>query len=112
MRPAEVPVCWQAEQVTEHPQTRIRIDGEDVDVDADIAGLIVAMNEAGIWTFLSCQDNNAGRGSVRRVWVHIAIHQIEDLINLVTSPGELDDLESLSSRIATEYLPDDGEQYE
>jgi hypothetical protein len=101
----------QAERVTEHPQTRIRIGGEYTDVDEDIAALIVVINEAGIWTFLSCQDNNAGRGSVRRVWIHIAIHHLEGLINLLTRPGELDDYYSLSSRIAPEHEPEDDETY-
>lgn len=89
----------------QHPQ--VRLDGLGVTCDAEIAGLIRALNEAGVSTLLSCQDNDGGRGAVRRVWVAIGTGDLEWLLYMLHRPAEAVDLESLSNRVASEYEPDD-----
>lgn len=93
----------------EHPQ--VRLDGLGIICDAEIAGLIRAMNEADVPTVMSCQDNNGGRGAVRRVWVAIETGDLEWLLSVLHRPGEAEDLESLSNRVAPEYEPDEWEPF-
>src|SRR5450755_2427428 len=97
----------------DHPQTRIRICHcgikgcpEHIEVDQDIAELLTVMNKAGVHTTLSCQDSNLGIGTVRRVWIQIYADCLHGLLARLDKPAELDDLESLSCRMAPEFYPD------
>ena len=92
---------------TIHPQVRCL----DFECDEELAELLTLMNQLGIATMLSCQDNNAGIGRVRRVWVEIGDWDLADFLGMLDDPAELDDPESLSSRIAAGDEPDDWEDY-
>lgn len=90
-----------------HPQAVIRLNGEDVRVDEELAALITLMNAAGIATIMSCQDNDRGRGTVRRAWVDVYADELPALLAILNDPAELEDTESLSNRMAAEFVPDD-----
>jgi hypothetical protein len=90
---------------TIHPQ--VDLPGWDITCDADIAPLIGAMNAAGVTTIISCQDNNAGVGAVRRVWVEIPAADLDLLLAMLDRPGDLG-IESLSNRIAPGREPRTG----
>jgi hypothetical protein len=94
-----------------HPQVSVSLPGREAEVDEEIADLIIAMNAAGIDTILSCQDNNAGRGTARRVWVYIFAGQLLRFLEILNRPGELEDWESLSCRSAPEFEPRDWQEY-
>ena len=65
--------------------------------------LIALLNDCGVRTVLSCQDNNAGCGSVRRVWVEVLAEDLPRFLELIDRPGEIfGNRESLSNRIAAE----------
>lgn len=86
----------------------IQVPCLDFRCDEDIAELIALMNACKVETLLSCQDNNGGRGTVRRVWVEVDAADLNGFLLLLDQPGEADaDRESLSNRIAGEYEPDD-----
>lgn len=84
----------------------------DFTCDEELAELLALMNKSGVATFLSCQDNNGGRGQVRRIWVEIDAFDLDEFLRILDRPGEVADLESLSHRMAPEYLPDDWEAFE
>jgi hypothetical protein len=90
--------------VTDHRQVRCL----DFECDEDLAELLTLMNHAGVPTIMSCQDNDGGRGSVRRVWVEIYPWDLTDFLAMLNDPAELDECESLSCRMAVEYEPSDG----
>lgn len=91
-----------------HPQVPVL----DFECDEEIAELITLINDLRIDTLLSCQDNNGGRGTVRRVWVQIYGEDLLTLLEVLDQPDEADeDVESLSNRIAGEYAPDDWEAF-
>jgi hypothetical protein len=96
---------------TEHPQVCITVGGDDIEVDEELAELITLMNGAGIHTIMSCQDNDGGRGTARRVWVDVFADDLIAFLEILDRPGEVDDWESLSCRIACEYEPDDWQDY-
>ena len=90
---------------TRHPQVPVlwfQCDGE-------IADLITLMNYCGIRTVNSCQDNRYNRGTVRRVWVEILGEDLLRFLSILDRPGEVDELDSLSHRMATEWNPDSQE---
>lgn len=53
-----------AEEATHHPQAQILIGGQPVDVDAGIADVMQQLNDDGLRTVQSCEDNDG-----HRVWV-------------------------------------------
>jgi len=93
-----------------HAQLLMHVDGSDIEVDSEIAELISLLNQAGIRTIMSCQDDNQGRGTVRRVWVDIYAKAVKQLLEILDEPAELGNMESLSNRMAPELVPD--EDYE
>lgn len=102
---------------TTHPQVTIFVmapapeGARAIEVDEELAQLITVMNAAGFQTLLSCQDNDRGRGNVRRVWVEIFADDLPRLLAILNRPEEVDDYESLSCRIASEYEPEDWADY-
>jgi hypothetical protein len=70
--------------------------------DEDIAELIQLLNQLDIQTIMSCQDNNGGRGTTRRVWVQINDYDLHTFLAMLDRPGEAGDPESLSNGIAAE----------
>lgn len=80
----------------------------DFGCDEDLAELLTLMNQAGIITIMSCQDSNAGIGNVRRAWVSIHDWSLADFLAILNDPSELEDMDSLSNRMATEFGPATG----
>jgi hypothetical protein len=96
-------------RTTRHPQ--VQMDG--FTCDEEIADLIGLLNERGIRTVNSCQDNRGRQGwNARRVWVAIHIDGLDRLLPLLSRPAELADTESLSNRIAPARLPRDSGEWE
>jgi hypothetical protein len=79
----------------------------DFQCDEEIAELIQLMNRCGINTVMSCQDSNAQRGTVRRVWVDVPAEDLLPLLSMLDRADEVDELDSLSHRMAPEYSPGD-----
>jgi len=79
------------------------------EVDQAIADMISFMNRLGVPTTNSCQDDwgdvPRGAGVARRVWICTWTWALPNLIALLDEPAELDDLDSLSNRIAPERVP-------
>lgn len=81
----------------------------DFHTDKAIAEMIQLMNRLGVPTTGSRQvdHGDAARrvGAARRAWVGTWTWALPNLIALLEKPAELDDLESLSNRIAPERVP-------
>jgi hypothetical protein len=81
---------------------QVKVPGYGFSCDRDIPELISLMNQLGIHTLRSCQDNNGGRGTVRRVLVMIFAEDLLTFLDIIDQPGDchVDGLYSLNSRIA------------
>jgi hypothetical protein len=89
-----------------HPQVYVRTPG--VYIDEDIAELVALVNRHGCVTQMSCQDDNGGVGSVRRIWLDFrASASVARFVKLLDDPAEAGDPESVSNRLATTTVPDD-----
>ncbi|HYK68070.1 MAG TPA: hypothetical protein VEV45_09010 [Streptosporangiaceae bacterium] len=74
-----------------------------------IADMIHLMNRLGVPTTNSYQDDWGDvprrAGAARRVWICTWTWALPNLMALIDEPAELDDLDSLSNRIAPERVP-------
>jgi hypothetical protein len=93
------------------PHRQVPVPGRGFRCDEEIVPLIAALNNLGVATLNSCQYNNRGRGTARRVWVQIPAADLSYLFDLLDRPAETADVESLSARIAPYYEPDDWKEY-
>jgi len=90
---------------TEHPQV---VAERDCRRDEAMAEMILLMNRLGVPTAGSRQDEQGDgpQGAAARLaWVRTWTWALPNLIALLDQPAELDDLESLSNRIAPERVP-------
>jgi len=90
----------------EHPQVMAEFDFHIAEA---IAEMILLMNRLGVPTTGSRQDDHGDgprrAGAARRAWVCTWTWALPNLIALLEKQCELNDLESLSNRIAPERVP-------
>jgi hypothetical protein len=100
-----------------HPQVHIEHGDQSADVDEDIAEFILATWRLGLWTLMSCQDNEGaeGEGGPRRVWVQLPALDAEQFLSIVAGvcPDEVDQLDPdcLYNRVIPEVEPEDWETF-
>ena len=97
--------------MSQHKQVTVtgEIDGrpETAEVDEELADFIKLLWQLNISTMMSCQDN---RG---KVWIDFPYaFEAESFLNLMApDPANMDDLESIDSRVVGIYEPDDWGAY-
>lgn len=86
-------------------------DGVAADVDIAIAPLIRELWRAGLWTQLSCEDNDGRGGGGGYVWVQFVHASALEQFLRILFPVRDDEIESLYNRAIGGIEPDDWQAF-